>query len=246
MRRSLAQSARLEEWAAGDSPLHRRDARAKIVAAVLLLASIGATPPGAAFRLGGWFAVIAFGIVIAGVPLSGALLRSAIILPFTILFAGISWWVNQDWHFAATLVARSYLSALGVVLLMSTTPLTRLLRGLQGLGVPAGLVLVLQSLARYLQVIVEQGLRMRRAALSRAGEGRTPAARKSLLQRAGGALAVLFGRSYAHAEGVHRAMVARGFRGEFRALRPTRFLAADWLLITSTTAICLGAVIWIP
>jgi cobalt/nickel transport system permease protein len=244
--RSLAQTARLEEWAGGDSPLHRRDARAKIVSAIVLLASIGATPPGAAARMGSWLALLAAAVLASGVPLAGALLRSAIILPFTLLFAAISWWVNQDFAFAATLIARSYLSALGAVLLMATTPLTRLLRGLQGLGVPAALVLVLQSPARYLQVIVDQGQRMRRAALSRAGVGNTRAGRRSLLQRAGGALAVLFGRSYAHAEGVHRAMLARGFRGEFHALRPARFAAADWVLIAATASFCLGVTFWIP
>jgi cobalt/nickel transport system permease protein len=40
-------------------------------------------------------------------------------------------------------------------------------------------------------------------------------------------VAALFARSYGRAEDIHRAMLARGFAGEFRTLEPLRFRSAD-------------------
>jgi len=87
-------------------------------------------------------------------------------------------------------------------------------------------------------VIVDHGMRMRRAALCRGGGA---GGRESLWRRASGALAVLFGRSYARAEGVHRAMVARGFRGDFVSPRPARFTAVDWAYLAGVAAAVCGA-----
>jgi cobalt/nickel transport system permease protein len=183
-------------------------------------------------------AVAMIWIVLAQAGLFRSLLKAAAILPFPLSFGLVSWWVSGDPAIAAALVVRSYLSALVVVLLMNTTTLADIFRGLQSLGVPAVLVLVLQSLTRYLQVLIEQGLRMRRAALSRGGNTRQ---RYSLWQRAGGALAVLFGKSYGRAENVHQAMLARGFQGTFIALRPHALEWRDFALTAVAIAMSVGA-----
>jgi cobalt/nickel transport system permease protein len=183
-------------------------------------------------------AVAMIWIVLAQVGLFRSLLKAAAILPFPLSFGLVSWWVSGDPAIAAALVVRSYLSALVVVLLMNTTTLADIFRGLQSLGVPAVLVLVLQSLTRYLQVLIEQGLRMRRAALSRGGNAEQ---RYSLWQRAGGALAVLFGKSYGRAENVHQAMLARGFQGTFIALRPHSLEWRDFALTAVAISMSVGA-----
>jgi cobalt/nickel transport system permease protein len=122
-------------------------------------------------------------------------------------------------------VEKSYLSTVGVLLLAGTTSLPLLLGGLERLGTPRLLVLVAQFLYRYLFVLSEQAQHMRLAASCR--EGGVKARRKFRFRAATGALAMLFARSYNRAEGIHRAMQARGFSGRFSLLHPQRFGALD-------------------
>lgn len=219
-------------------PLARRDARAKLAAALVYLVCVGTTAAGNYQRMAALAAVAAIWILIARAGVFQPLLKASAILPFPLSFGLISWWVSGDPAVAAALVVRSYLSAVVVVLLMSTTTLADIFRGLQSFGVPPVLVLVLQSLTRYLQVVVDQGLRMRRASISRSGnKGR----RYSLWRRAGGALAVLFGKSYGRADNVHQAMLARGFRGTFIALRPHSLEWRDYAMTAAAVIMSVGA-----
>lgn len=222
---------RLEEWARRDSILHGLDARAKILSVFLVLVAISTTPPASPLAFLPAATLLAAGIGVAGLPLGELALRAAFILPFPLFFAVIGWLENGNAWFAAAIVVRSYLSALAVVLLMGVTPLPELLRGLRGLYVPAVLVMILQSLVRYLQVIIDHAMRMRRAALCRDGGAMPRNRRPSIWRRTSGSLAVLFARSYSRAEGVHRAMSARGFQGEFISPRPLQFRLRDWLCL---------------
>jgi cobalt/nickel transport system permease protein len=140
------------------------------------------------------------------------------VLPFAGAFALFSLFAGDAGR-AASLVTKSYLSAAAVLLLAGTTPLPRLVRGLESLGVPRFVTLVIQFLYRYLFVISEQAQHMRLAALARGGRSR--------LLHASSAVATLFGRSYARAEGIHGAMLARGFRGRMEVLEQARLVPAD-------------------
>ncbi len=52
-------------------------------------------------------------------------------------------------------------------------------------------------------------------------------------------MAVLFARSYARAERIHRAMLARGFKGHFVLLDHPSLGAGDWLFLTGMAgALC--------
>ena len=241
MRDRVGKPLRLEEWARRDSPLHRRDARGKILSVLLFLVAVSSTPPSSPVAFVPASFLVVFGLVVSGLPILELLSRACVIVPFSTFFGFVSWLENGNALFAGALVARSYVSALAVVLLMGVTPLPELFGGLRGLGVPAVLVMVLQSLVRYLHVIVDHGARMRRAALCRDAGVIPRRNRQSLWRRASGALAVLFGRSYARAEGVHRAMVARGFRGDFLTPRPANFTIRDWLYLAGTGLAILGA-----
>ena len=130
----------------------------------------------------------------------------------------------------AALVLKCYISALAVLVVVSTTPLPVLLRGVEMLGAPRFLLMVAQFLYRYLFVISGQAHRMRMAGLCRGGLS----GRRSF-RAAAGALGVLFARSYERAESIHRSMVSRGFQGHFQLLTTTRFGLAD------TAFLCLAA-----
>src|SRR5258706_1510364 len=101
---------------------------------------------------------------------------------------------------AITLVGKSYLSALAVLVLRSTTPLPELLHGLEHLGVPRYLLMVVQFLYRYLFVISEEAQHMRAAAQAKSGSVRRVFFERVKFRAAAGALGVLVARCYVHAD----------------------------------------------
>jgi cobalt/nickel transport system permease protein len=170
----------------------------------------------------------------ARLPLWGALARAGVVLPFTAVFAGVSWLAGEPAR-GATLVMKSYLSALAVLLLVSTTPLPTLLRGFEMTGAPRFLLMVAQFLYRYLFVISEEAQHMRKAALARGATVGGLAGNAARFRAAAGALAVLFARSYARAAEIHRAMLARGFPGYFRPLMELHLHQGDVLFLVFGT-----------
>jgi cobalt/nickel transport system permease protein len=222
----------LDRWSQGASPLHRRDARAKILALLVFLVVLATTPADAVAVLAIYGALLAAAILIAQLPLGLIVTRAMVVLPFSLTFALISWLAGEPLR-ALALVEKSYLSTVAVLLLAAVTPLPLLLGGLERLGFPRLLVLVAQFLYRYLFVLSEQAQHMRLAASCR--NGGAGHRRGSRFRAATGALAVLFARSYERAEGIHRAMLARGFSGRFSVLRAQRFGVGDgaFLLLVS-------------
>jgi cobalt/nickel transport system permease protein len=215
----------LERWSRGTSVVHRRDPRVKTVALLAFLVLLATAHRQLPLLAAACFVLLCLAALAARLPLAAAAMRAGIVLPFTAVFALVSW-ISGDPERALSLLLKSYLSAFAVLLLVSTTRLSVLMHGLERLGAPRFLLMVAQFLYRYLFVISEEAQHMRAAALSR-GSGSRAGSRRTRLQAAGGAVTALFARSYGRAEEIHRAMLARGFAGEFRTLEPLRFGSAD-------------------
>jgi len=216
----------IERWSRFNSPLHRRDPRAKLLVLFSALVVLATTHRHLEVTALVWVAVICLVAAVAKLPVRGVLLRAAIVLPFSIVFAGISW-VSGDAPRAVALLVKSYISAGAVLLIVGSTPVPQLLRALELLYVPQFLLMVGQFLYRYLFVISEEAQHMRVAAVSRGASLGAILAQRARFRAAAGALAVLFARSYARAEEIHRAMLARGFQGHFHPLRTFEFRAMD-------------------
>lgn len=213
----------LDRWSRLASPLHRLDARAKILGALVILVSLVAPQRNYAW-LFAVHAVLILGLAaMARLPLGGLAARAALVLPFAGGVVALNL-LGGDLARAAGVAGKSFLSASTMLLLLGTTPLHALLRGLESLGVPRFLLMVAQFLYRYLFVLSEQAQHMRQARQCRAPGRR----RQPLFRSAAGALAVLFARSYARAERIHQAMLARGFQGHFVLLEPPAMRAADY------------------
>ncbi len=174
------------------------------------------------------------GILIAGLPVFSLLLRAAAVLPFSLTFGVISWMAGDSLR-AIGLVEKSYLSTVAVLLVVATTPLPSLLSGLEALGIPHLLVMITQFLYRYLFVISEQAQHSRVAAACR--QGAKERHRRVRFKAAAGVLAMLFARSYDRAEGVQRAMLARGFTGKLTPLKPLRFRTSDGIFAAALSAL---------
>jgi cobalt/nickel transport system permease protein len=215
----------LDRWSRGQSPLHNRDARVKLIALLAFLVALATTRNGTPWIAASYAAILLTGILVARLPLFAVLYRATFVLPFSATFAIVSW-LSGDLQRAAALLLKSYLSALAVLLLLATTALPELMRALETLHVPRVLALVVQFLYRYLFLISGEAQHMLLAARCRAP---LPARRQSLqtrFQSAAGALGVLFARSFTRAEGIQNAMAARGFSGHFPALRARK---ATWM-----------------
>lgn len=226
----------LDTWSRLSSPLHRLDARAKIVAAAAILLSLVVTERSYAVLLPAYGVLITAAALVGRLPPAGLLARAALVLPFVGSVAALNLW-GGDATRAASVVGKSFLSASTVLVLLGTTPLHALLRGLESLGAPRFFLMVAQFLYRYLFVLSEQAQHMLQARRCRAPLPH----RGSLAGSAAGVVAVLFARSYGRAERIHQAMLARGFRGHFVLLAPTALGRRDFVFLAATAA-ALGSI----
>jgi cobalt/nickel transport system permease protein len=224
----------VEGWSGRDSALHARDARVKLGVLLVFLIAVSSTPAGAWTTLGGFAVLLAAAIAASRLPPARLLGRVLLVLPFSAVFALTTWWAG-DPGLALALAAKAFLSALAALLLIATTRVPELAAALHAWRAPRILVLVIQFVYRYLFVIAEQARHMRLAALARGGAGRG-----GMFRAAAGALAVLFVRSWERAEGIHWAMLARGFRGRFELLSPLRCHPADFAFLGVSCAACIA------
>lgn len=234
----------LDLYREGTSPLHRLDARAKLLATLAFILSASLLP---VERWPGYLGLAALAlaaVVAAEVPLRVALGRSLVAVPFALMAAASLPFLRPGaplltlavgpWRLAATdagcaafaaVLVRSWLSVFAAGLLTATTPFTDLLGALQALGLPRLLVALMSFLYRYLFILVDEAERLSRARASRSGALLAKTARLggSVRWRAqvlGGMIGSLFIRSYERSERIYQAMLARGFDGQIRGRVP--------------------------
>lgn len=223
----------LDRWTELDSPLHRLDARSKIAGLGATVLFLLLSRPDLGVKFAALAAFLLVLLALSRVPAGYCLKRACLVLPFCLFAVATAlagrWLPGSDparWlspAAAAAIVVKAYLSALAVLLLVATTPLAALLAALEKLRVPGGFLVVVHFLYRYLFVLSEEIQHMHHARESRAAG----AGRRALFQAAAGSLAVLFARSHARAERVHRAMLSRGFNGLLPLTRRLQWQAQD-------------------
>lgn len=233
----------LDKYSGLDSPVHRVDARAKVLCALAMIAAAVTTPAARPAAFGAYFAILATVFLFSRIPLRHILARLAVIAPFIFLFALVSPFVPHyrgepgvDTGFLGlrfypacgvvvwSVTARALAGVLCVVALTATTPFHELLRGLERLRVPGLFLAMLGFTYRYLFIFIDEFERMKRARDSRSFGGSALWHARVLGRMTG----TMFLRSYERGERVYGAMAARGFDGSFRALRPLRARAADF------------------
>lgn len=230
----------VERLACGDGLLHRRDARVKILSALALVVSTTLLPSGPAWLYLGP-ATLAVGLLLlARLPWGFVLSRTAMVLPFVLLVAVFLPWTHgrtvlwsagpqgpklfrEGLALAASVAAKGVLALLWVELVVFTTPMMELLGALRKLRVPRVIVETLAFLFRYLDIMVDEGERVRRARLARSPAG----TRRLRWRSAGGLVGRTLLRALDRAERVWRAMLARSYRGEMVVLHDPRLQAAD-------------------
>lgn len=245
----MASTAFLEPYIDTSSPVHRLDARVKVVVALLAIVAINLTPARGWSALAGYGLLVAMVLAMARVRAGAALRRSLVAIPFALMAAAslpfvgegtavarfhlLGWQVSITdvglWRFGAVL-ARSWLSLLTAAVLTLTTRFPDILRALRSLGVPAVLAAVLSLMYRYLFVLVEEAHRLVRARDARSACDEGSRGGRSVMWRArvtGSMIGTLFLRTYERSERIYQAMLARGYDGQVRTLHTARLTGAQ-------------------
>ena len=98
---------------------------------------------------------------------------------------------------------------------------------------PAAVVAIIGFMFRYLDLMVDEFGRMRRAMAARAYNPRWLWQNRPLASSAG----ALFVRTYERGERVHDAMAARGFNGTMPTFSEAATTRNDWLLAAAPTVV---------
>jgi len=249
----------------GDSYLCRMDARPKLGGTVGFLLALGLIPMGSSSwlrlaALGGLLAVV---LVPDGVwlrrtfwlrltPVIGLAAAMALLLLFT-RSGGTTWPLvrlgdreislsEAGLTAAAELGVRTFLGAAALVALSVRTTGPALVNALAFFRLPHTFLAVVGAVSRALWIVTDEARRMNRARLMR-GAGASLGAR---LRGVGGMIGSLLLRSFARAERVHMAMVARGYDGgPLRHLPPPPLRPVQVLACAGFVALTF-AVRWTP
>ena len=218
---------RMDDLGRMDSPIHRLDARAKILATAAFVLVVMSFPRYEVSALMPLFVYPFVLIAAANLPAGYLLKKVAVAAPFA-LFVGMfnplldrepmgtigCVTISGGWFSFASIMVRFTLTVGAALALVASTGIHRLCAGLEMLGVPSPFVVQLLFLYRYFFVIGDEGIRMLRAV-----EMRSAGARALPLRTYGTLIGHLLMRSMDRAQRIYRSMVSRGFEGEVRLLR---------------------------
>lgn len=245
----VRQSLYAERSSSSDGLLQRRDARAKLIAAVILLLGMSLSRSVAAIAA-------AFGLVIAVALVSRVRpLTLARAISFPVLFIGTTLALpalfvthgtplvtlplgvaitDHGLTSASFLIARLAAGASVALVLVLTTPWPLLLNALRALGLPPAVVVIFGMTYRYIFLLLKMSHDMFVARRSRMlAVPRSDQSRAIVVRTAG----VLFARSLDESQRIYEAMASRGFRGDVRLLTPPRMRAEDWALLVAALVI---------
>jgi cobalt/nickel transport system permease protein len=230
----------IDQFAHGDTFVHRLDARAKLVAVLAYSAvvvsfdrySVSVLVPLAIAPL----AMLWFGRV----PMAFALRRVLAMSPFVLMLCLASPWYDSSRHLveigsrrfeisggvltAVSIAMKFVLGLLALTAMACVTPFALLLEAMRRLHVPRLLAMQLGFVYRYVFVLSDEAMRIRRGRDFR-GAANAPALRR--LAAVGGIVGALFVRTLERSDRIHAAMNARGYRGEPHSLSQLKFTRRD-------------------
>jgi len=236
----------LDRHSYGDTPVHRLDPRAKILATLIFVITVVSYPKYEVAALTPFALFPLLMIVLGEVPAGLIMKRTLIVSPFALMIGlfnplldrqtmtvigGLE--ISGGWLSFSSIMIRFLLSVTAVLALIATTSFPNVCRGLTRMGVPRALVTQLLFLYRYLFLLVEEGTRVRRARDLRAGGGSSRSLRLAA-QVIGG----LFIRTMDRAERIYQSMVIRGFDGEMKMIGRLSFSTRDLSFLLGVVTGC--------
>jgi len=196
------------------------------------------------WRIIGVFRFTCTGLILAaiasllGLRVHSILLRSLLLLPFVGFFALILA-LGGDFQRASTVLLKTYLSGLSVVIVAASTSTPELMHAAAALRVPPFLADVIHLIARYLAVLRQEAHSTQVAIAARAGRRGYRA-----LLAASGTVAILFVRALEKANRIFAAMTSRGYTGALKYRPPARLHARDAVVLASGLAILVATLVF--
>ena len=229
----------LDQLAAQDTPIHRLDPRAKVITAlafILTVVSFGK------YDITGPLPLLIYPVILVAIgDLPPGYLMGKILLasPFALLLGMFNplldrvtlmqlgaFEISGGWISFASILLRFFLTLSAALILISTTGFNALCLALEWLKVPKILVVQLMMLYRYLFVLAQETIRMRKAWSLRAlSPQRMPLSIFISL------IGQLLLRALDRAQHIHMAMLCRGFTGTLHLTHPLRFGTRDVMFI---------------
>ena len=198
----------LDRYSRLQSPIHRLPAELKCGIALLVILGMLALPLQIwwAFLLS--VALLVVVVLVSGVPVPFILRRLLFLEPFVLGVSLLSLLRPDGGWIFLTLIVKSTISLLTMIVLSNTTPFAGILAVLRRLRGPGILLTVLALMYRYLFVLIDEAERMGRARASRTF---TPS-RGRWWRNGTTVLSQLFIRSSERADRIYAAMLARGWK----------------------------------
>jgi len=234
---------RLDRLSYRDTPVHRLDPRAKVVATMFFVVAVVSFPRYEVLSLLPFSLFPVLMAALGDIPAGFVAKRVVAVSPFavfvgmfnplfdtgTVAIGGVS--VSAGWVSFASILVKFALTISAAILLIATTSFPGICRGLRGLGVPSLFVSQLLFLYRYLFVLMEEAIRVVRARDMRSF-GRRGTGVRVFVRVVG----TLFLRTVERAERIYGAMLARGFRGDMPSTRRERLRPSDALFLFASGA----------
>lgn len=243
---------RMDELSRMASPMHRLDARAKTLVTLAFIVAVVSFPLHSVSALTPFILFPVTLLALGQIPFLPILKKILIAAPFALVVGIFNPFLDREpaamigsvtvtggWLSFCSILLRFVLTVGAALALVACTGMNRLGAGLERLGVPRLFVVQLLFLYRYLFVISDEGGKMLRSVELRSGQ-----ARALPLRTYGSLIGTLLLRSMDRAERVYRAMVARGFEGDIRVLRPSAFQWTDGVFIAAWLAFFIAARVW--
>jgi cobalt/nickel transport system permease protein len=236
----FAELGTLDALGSMDSPIHRLDPRAKVLATLCFLVAVASF---GRYEVSALLPFVFFPVVLTSlgrVPARYVLKRVLLALPFVLVLGAFNPILDRKvlthigevaitggWISFASMVLRLALTVAAGVALVATTGLDGVCRALERLGLPEVFVMQIAFLHRYSFVLVDESGRMLRAREQRSN------GRNLSLREFGVLLGHLLLRTWDRARRIHLTMLARGFEGHFHMRGKGLFRTKDLLFLVA-------------
>jgi len=232
-----------ERLALGNSPLHRRDPRAKLLVVLVALLFAASAPRYSLVEMLPLFFLPWCWLMQSGLSLKLLARKMLPALPFVLLVAIFNpvfdhipvqfgpWQISAGVLSFFSILLRLIFSLALILLLVASTGFHSLCAALLRLRVPKILVVQLLLLYRYLFLLAEETSRMRLAYALR-----SPDDRSIRLSVSGSLIGHLLLRVMDRAQRIHQAMLCRGFNGDIPVRHCFHWLRADSGFLIGWTA----------
>jgi cobalt/nickel transport system permease protein len=215
----------IDKYSHRNSVIHRLDPRIKLILSFSFLVLLVATSNIKLFGM--YLGLVTFLVAISHVPIHFFLKKLLLVTPLAVLFSVflvLSYLVEKGlpfsvetitsnlpiYHRLALLVSKIYLSILILSLMVASTRFNDLLWGMRKIRFPMIVTTLSKLVYTYIFIFIDELHRTFRAYKSR-----TPVRRVRLVKVYGSIAAAILVRSIDRSDNIYKAMVSRGFDGEF-------------------------------